>query len=165
MLSALRDESRGGRLLYEARRLDIGPGIATGAPPMRARSRRGRAGGARESDDGRRVCSGSRAWNAAGGRLDAVFAERSLPWTAFDADRAQAIVSSRLPRMARGRPLIDFELIDTRRVFMANADLDAVAARPQLDRAHEQEIASITGGGGVSRRILRTSLVLRAHYE
>jgi len=78
--------------------------------------------------------------------LDAVFAERSLPWTAFRCGpRSGYCLEPRLPRNgAEGDRSLDFELIDTRRVFMANRGIwDAVAAAgPQASIAHtEQEIA------------------------
>jgi glutamate-1-semialdehyde aminotransferase len=74
--------------------------------------------------------------------LDAVFRERELPWTAFRCGpRSGYCLEPRLPRDgAEGGRSLDFELIDTRRVFMANRGIwDAVAsAGPQASIAHTE---------------------------
>jgi glutamate-1-semialdehyde aminotransferase len=72
--------------------------------------------------------------------LDSVFLRRGLPWRAFRCGpRSGYCLEPHLPRTgADGVRSLDFELIDTRRVFMANRGLwDAVAAAgPQASLAH-----------------------------
>ena len=82
--------------------------------------------------------------NALGGRLadglDAVFRKRSLPWTAFRCGpRSGYCLAPSLPRTGdEGYQSLDHELIDARRVFMANRGIwDAVmSAGPQASIAH-----------------------------
>lgn len=75
--------------------------------------------------------------------LDAVFIERELPWKAFRCGpRSGYCLEPQLPRDGEeGLRSLDFELIDTRRVFMANRGIwDAVAAAgPQASIAHTDE--------------------------
>ena len=72
--------------------------------------------------------------------LDGLFRERSLPWTAFRCGpRSGYCLAPTLPRTGtEGYESLDFDLIDTRRVFMANRGIwDAVsAAGPQTSTAH-----------------------------
>jgi glutamate-1-semialdehyde aminotransferase len=72
--------------------------------------------------------------------LDAVFLRRGLPWKAFRCGpRSGYCLEPTLPRTgADGLRSLDDELIDTRRVFMANRGIwDAVAsAGPQASIAH-----------------------------
>jgi glutamate-1-semialdehyde aminotransferase len=72
--------------------------------------------------------------------LDALFSRRRLPWTAFRCGpRAGYCLDPVLPRDgAAGSRSLDFDLIDARRVFMANCGIwDAVAAAgPQTSFAH-----------------------------
>ena len=74
--------------------------------------------------------------------LDAVFRRYALPWTAFRCGpRAGYCLEPRLPRNGEeGLRSLDFELIDARRVFMANRQIwDAVAAAgPQASIAHTE---------------------------
>lgn len=84
--------------------------------------------------------------NALGARLadglEAVFSRYSLPWKAFRCGpRAGYCLEPRLPRNGEeGLRSLDFELIDARRVFMANRNIwDAVAAAgPQASIAHSE---------------------------
>jgi glutamate-1-semialdehyde aminotransferase len=72
--------------------------------------------------------------------LDGVFAAHSLPWTAFHlGPRAGYCMTPDLPLdYSQAKLSLDNELIDTRRVFMANRGIwDAVAsAGPQASFAH-----------------------------
>jgi glutamate-1-semialdehyde aminotransferase len=72
--------------------------------------------------------------------LDRVFAENSLPWTAFHlGPRAGYCMAPNLPLdYSQAKLSLDNELVDTRRVFMANRGIwDAVAsAGPQASFAH-----------------------------
>jgi glutamate-1-semialdehyde aminotransferase len=72
--------------------------------------------------------------------LDAVFRERGLPWKAFRCGpRSGYCLEPTLPRTGTdGLRSLDYEFIDTRRVFMANRGIwDAVAAAgPQASIAH-----------------------------
>ena len=71
--------------------------------------------------------------------LDRIFRERGLPWTAFRCGpRSGYCLSPTLPRTgAEGHGSLDYDLIDARRVFMANRGIwDAVAsAGPQASIA------------------------------
>jgi glutamate-1-semialdehyde aminotransferase len=73
--------------------------------------------------------------------LDRLFRERDLPWIAFRCGpRSGYCLSPTLPRTgAEGNHSLDPELIDARRVFMANRGVwDAVAsAGPQASLAHD----------------------------
>jgi glutamate-1-semialdehyde aminotransferase len=85
--------------------------------------------------------------------LEAAFRQRALPWTAFRCGpRAGYCLAPTLPRTgAEGEASLDFELIDARRVFMANRGLwDAVAAAgPQASIAHtERDIDTYVGVAG-----------------
>jgi glutamate-1-semialdehyde aminotransferase len=72
--------------------------------------------------------------------LDDLFRRHGLPWTAFRCGpRSGYCLAPALPRTGReGELSLDFELIDARRVYMANRGLwDAVAAAgPQASLAH-----------------------------
>ena len=72
--------------------------------------------------------------------LDSVFAQRQLPWKAFHCGpRSGYCLEQKLPRNgAEGFRSLDFEFIDTRRVYLANRGIwDAVAAAgPQACIAH-----------------------------
>lgn len=72
--------------------------------------------------------------------LDAAFRRRGLPWKAFRCGpRSGYCLEPELPRTgAQGLRSLDYELIDARRVFMANRGIwDAVAAAgPQASIAH-----------------------------
>jgi glutamate-1-semialdehyde 2,1-aminomutase len=72
--------------------------------------------------------------------LDAAFLRRGLPWKAFRCGpRSGYFLEPVLPRIGTdGFRSLDYELIDTRRVFMANRGIwDAVAAAgPQASIAH-----------------------------
>jgi glutamate-1-semialdehyde 2,1-aminomutase len=74
--------------------------------------------------------------------LDRQFNERNLPWTAFRCGpRAGYCLSPALPRTgAEACQSLDYEMIDARRVFMANRGVwDAVAsAGPQASIAHSR---------------------------
>ena len=74
--------------------------------------------------------------------LDRLFRERALPWRAFRCGpRSGYCLSPSLPRTgAEGYQSLDYELIDARRVFMANRGIwDAVAAAgPQTSIAHSE---------------------------
>jgi len=74
------------------------------------------------------------------GGLDAIFKRRRLPWTPFRCGpRSGFCLEPSLPRTGDdGERSLDFELIDARRVFMANRGIwDAVAAAgPQVSIAH-----------------------------
>jgi glutamate-1-semialdehyde 2,1-aminomutase len=75
--------------------------------------------------------------------LDAAFQQRGLPWTAFRCGpRSGYCLEPALPRTgADGFRSLDHELIDARRVFMANRGIwDAVAsAGPQASIAHTND--------------------------
>jgi glutamate-1-semialdehyde 2,1-aminomutase len=72
--------------------------------------------------------------------LESAFVQRGLPWKAFRCGpRSGYCLQPSLPRTGEeGLRSLDFELIDTRRVFMANRGIwDAVAAAgPQASIAH-----------------------------
>jgi glutamate-1-semialdehyde 2,1-aminomutase len=72
--------------------------------------------------------------------LEAEFAKRGLPWCAFRAGpRSGYCLAPRLPKDGtEAAKSLDFELIDTRRVYMANRGIwDAVAAAgPQAALSH-----------------------------
>jgi glutamate-1-semialdehyde aminotransferase len=74
--------------------------------------------------------------------LEAVFQQRALAWTAFRCGpRSGYCLAPALPRTGdEGYQSLDIELIDTRRVFMANRGIwDAVAsAGPQASIAHTE---------------------------
>jgi len=74
--------------------------------------------------------------------LDRVFHERSLPWTAFRCGpRSGYCLAPALPRNGgEGYQSLDYELIDARRVYMANRGIwDAVmSAGPQASIAHSE---------------------------
>ncbi len=74
--------------------------------------------------------------------LDRLFAERRLPWTAFRCGpRSGYCLAPVLPRTGvEGYESLDYDLIDARRVYMANRGIwDAVAAAgPQASIAHTQ---------------------------
>ena len=74
--------------------------------------------------------------------LEEVFRERRLPWTAFHCGpRSGYCLEATLPRNgADGFRSLDYDLIDARRVFMANRGIwDAVAAAgPQASIAHTE---------------------------
>ena len=74
--------------------------------------------------------------------LDRLFKERALPWTAFRCGpRSGYCLSPTLPRTGhQGYQSLDYELIDARRVFMANRGIwDAVAsAGPQASIAQDR---------------------------
>ncbi len=74
--------------------------------------------------------------------LDAAFLSRQLPWKAFRCGpRSGFCLAPELPRTgAEGLRSLDLELIDARRVFMANRGIwDAVvSAGPQASIAHSQ---------------------------
>ena len=79
--------------------------------------------------------------------LDALFSQRGLPWTAFRCGpRSGYCLEPTLPRNGTaGERSLDYEMIDARRVFMANRGIwDAVAAAgPQASIAHtEADIAT-----------------------
>jgi len=73
--------------------------------------------------------------------LEEIFQRRALPWRAFRCGpRSGYCLAPELPRNGReAAASLDYELIDTRRVFMANRGIwDAVAsAGPQVSFAHE----------------------------
>jgi glutamate-1-semialdehyde 2,1-aminomutase len=75
--------------------------------------------------------------------LDAVFLRRGLPWKAFRCGpRSGYCLEPVLPRTGTdGLRSLDYELVDTRRVFMANRGIwDAVAAAgPQASIAHTDD--------------------------
>ncbi len=75
--------------------------------------------------------------------LDRLFQARALPWTAFRCGpRSGYCLAPSLPRTgAEGNQSLDFDLIDTRRVYMANRGIwDAVsAAGPQASIAHSDD--------------------------
>ena len=72
--------------------------------------------------------------------LDAIFKRRGLPWTAFRCGpRSGFCLEPSLPRTGdESANSLDAELIDARRVFMANRGIwDAVlSAGPQVSIAH-----------------------------
>jgi glutamate-1-semialdehyde 2,1-aminomutase len=74
--------------------------------------------------------------------LDSAFRSRHLPWRAFRCGpRSGYCLEPALPRTGdEGLRSLDYELIDTRRVFMANRGIwDAVAAAgPQASIAHSE---------------------------
>ena len=85
--------------------------------------------------------------------LDAVFQRRGLPWKAFRCGpRSGYCLEPALPRTgADGLRSLDYDLIDTRRVFMANRGIwDAVAsAGPQASMAHtDNHIGTYVGAAG-----------------
>jgi glutamate-1-semialdehyde aminotransferase len=94
--------------------------------------------------------------------LDAVFLQRGLPWTAFRCGpRSGYCLGPVLPRTGSDAlRSLDFELIDTRRVFMANRGVwDAVAAAgPQASIAHtDADIATYHAAAAeFLDRIIRT---------
>jgi glutamate-1-semialdehyde aminotransferase len=82
--------------------------------------------------------------------LDRLFHERELPWTAFRCGpRSGYCLSPSLPRTgSEGHQSLEYDLIDARRVFMANRGIwDAVAAAgPQTSIAHsESHVRSYLG--------------------
>jgi glutamate-1-semialdehyde 2,1-aminomutase len=85
--------------------------------------------------------------------LDAEFARLELPWKAFRCGpRSGYCLEAELPRTGEdGLRSLDYELIDTRRVFMANRGIwDAVAAAgPQASIAHtDADIAAYLATAG-----------------
>jgi len=75
--------------------------------------------------------------------LEAIFAEADLPWRAFRlGPRAGYCMAPTLPRNGEEAAIsLDADIVDTRRVYMANRGIwDAVAsAGPQASFAHEAE--------------------------
>ena len=85
--------------------------------------------------------------------LDAAFLRRGLPWKAFRCGpRSGYCLEPELPRTGMdGCRSLDYELIDARRVFMANRGIwDAVAAAgPQASIAHtDDNIATYVAAAG-----------------
>ncbi len=85
--------------------------------------------------------------------LDAAFVRRQLPWKAFRCGpRSGYCLEPQLPRTGTdGFRSLDYEIIDARRVFMANHGIwDAVAAAgPQASIAHtDGDIATYLAAAG-----------------
>ena len=75
--------------------------------------------------------------------LDGVFADVGLPWTAFRlGPRSGYCMSAKLPtNYEEAADSLDYDLIDTRRIYMANRGIwDAIAsAGPQVSFAHRDD--------------------------